>query len=296
MGIEENLRGFQDSLTQEQKKAILYTLFLIANSDKEFSKKEIQYFEITAKTIGFEITDTFIDECQFFNRTELNSVLNTLNFGQKDWYIVSACDMIMVDGKGFEIKSKYANVIFNYMGISDERIENTLKKAAATSIIFNANETGPVINRESIYDDNEIVDNLDDVLPHTNIETNVKKSCDLAYESIYSTGRGSGLKHCLKFFEDGTVIFSINCYTISSKSDINKINEWFNYESPSRGRFKVNGNKIDFNITWISNKLPYRFHYYGKILKNDGLILKRTEGNMPEQIEFVFLLMDTRVS
>lgn len=294
MVTEENLIGFQDSLTLEQKKAILYTLFLIANSDKEFSEKEIQYFEITAKIIGFEITDTFIKECQFFSRTELNSVLNTLNSGQKDWYIVSACDMIMVDGKGFELKSKYANVIFNYMDISDERIENALNKAAASSKILNANESGSVLNSESKYDDNEIVDNLDDVLPHNNIETPVKKSCDLAFESIYSTGQGSGLKHCLKFFEDGTVIFSINCYTISSKSDINKINEWFNYESPSRGRFKVNGNKIDFTTTWISNSYPYKFHYHGEIDKG-GLILTRTEENVPGQIEFVFLLMDSRV-
>lgn len=145
-------------------------------------------------------------------------------------------------------------------------------------------------------EDNEIIDNLDDGLPNKNIETNKKKSCDLAFESIYSTGYGSGLRHFLKFFSDGTVIFSISYgWKIESKADIDKINKWFNYEFPSRSRFKVNGNKIDFTIIWISGKISHRFHYYGEIFKDDGLILTRTEGNMPEQIEFVFRLMDSRV-
>jgi hypothetical protein len=291
--LRENLGGFQDSFTLRQKKIILYSLFLIANSDHLFSDEEIQYFEHIAMILGFQINKTFIKECQSFTRTDINFTLTNLTPDQKDWYIVTVVDMVHVDGEAPEIKSKYATVIFNYMGISEERMDRIVKKAAAFTKYINSDRTDYVQYGEGINNFNHVhniksnFDHVNDVTINFN-DIREDQYGELVHDAIYSTGHGSGLKHCLKFFIDGSVIFSINESNISSKADIDKINEWFNYEHPFRGRYKIDCNKIDFTITFNRDI----WHYYGVILK-DGLILIRTEENRKD-LQFVFRLMDSR--
>ena len=50
--LKEHLSGFRDSFTDEQKKAILVSLFEIANSDEDFHFRETAYLKKTSEFLG----------------------------------------------------------------------------------------------------------------------------------------------------------------------------------------------------------------------------------------------------
>lgn len=127
--VRENLGDFQDQFTENQKKAIMCSLFLIANSDGEFHHKEQQFFEQTAMLLGYTLTSDILDEFLSMERTQLFQLLGSLKEDQKDWYIITAYGMVHADGQTLEVEFQYLDVFFTKMGITVERFQNVLKKS-----------------------------------------------------------------------------------------------------------------------------------------------------------------------
>lgn len=129
--VNEQLDGFQSEFSLNQKRAIMCSLFLIANSDGEFHYKEQRLFEKIAMLIGYQ-TDTDIDskldDIMTMDRDKLFIYLNSLNESQKDWFIVTSFEMVHVDGKALENEVKYMITIFQQMNITEDRFEKVIKK------------------------------------------------------------------------------------------------------------------------------------------------------------------------
>ena len=129
--VNEHLGEFQTEFNQQQKKAVMISLFIIANSDGEFHNMENQFFEQTATLLGYRLSsdlDTTIDEFMTMDRESLFRNLNSLGESQKDWYIVTAFGMVHADGKALEEEFQNMIVFFEKMGISEQRFENVIKK------------------------------------------------------------------------------------------------------------------------------------------------------------------------
>jgi uncharacterized tellurite resistance protein B-like protein len=129
--INEHLGGFQKEFNQQQKKAVMCSLLLIANSDGEYHNKENQFFEQTATVLGYRLSsdlDTTLDEFMTMDRESLFRNLNSLGESQKDWYIITALGMVHADGKALEEEFQYMIVFFEKMGISEQRFESVIKK------------------------------------------------------------------------------------------------------------------------------------------------------------------------
>jgi len=137
--VREHFGGFQDNFSDQQKKAIMLSLFLIANSDGEYHYKEHQFFTQAATILGYRLKssdDAQLEEFMSFDRETLMKTLSTLDEGQKDWYILTVFGMIHADKVPLEIEFQYASSFFDSMGITEERCENVIKKAAALQKFF----------------------------------------------------------------------------------------------------------------------------------------------------------------
>lgn len=131
--VRKHLGRFQDEFTDDQKKAVLFSLLMIANSDGEYHRKEEQFFEQACTTLGFHIDaqGRYLDEFSAMGRDRLFQLLASLDEGQKDWYIFTAIGMMTADGQALEAESQYIYVFFEQMGITKQRIENVMRKMNA---------------------------------------------------------------------------------------------------------------------------------------------------------------------
>ena len=137
--VREHFGGFQDQFTANQKKAIMCSLFLVANSDGEYHKKEHQVFEQTATILGYKLhfaLDDTIDELMTIGREQLFTILSSLDEGQKDWYIITVLGMVHADGVALDKEFEYAMAFFDRMEITVERCENVMKKSQLLMEMF----------------------------------------------------------------------------------------------------------------------------------------------------------------
>lgn len=124
--IKNHLHDFMESFTDEQKKAILVSLYVIANSDEEFHTKEVEFFQQTADILDYPITGNIKDEFSEINRDEVFEQLKNISEDQKEWYLTTVIGMIHADGKVIEEELDDAKQYLSRMGITKERITQTL--------------------------------------------------------------------------------------------------------------------------------------------------------------------------
>jgi uncharacterized tellurite resistance protein B-like protein len=132
--INKHLGDFQGQFSENQKKAILNSLLLIACSDGEYHQTEADFFEQAATLLGYRLNHDYANELSSFSRDKLFQLLNSLNESQKDWYIITVFGMMYADGEALKIESQYLDALFNNMGITEERFEKVLSK---TQFIMN---------------------------------------------------------------------------------------------------------------------------------------------------------------
>lgn len=133
----EHFRRFQSEFNAQQKKAIMCSLFMIANSDGEYHNEEHLYLEQIASVLGYHLgsdLNKIVDEFMTINRDEIFQNLNNLSESQKDWYIITAYGMVHADNKALEEEIQYTFAFFEKMGITEQRIEDVLKKS---ELLFN---------------------------------------------------------------------------------------------------------------------------------------------------------------
>jgi hypothetical protein len=128
--IRKHFSGFQDGFNEKQKKAILYSLYIVARSDNELHKTEIQFLEEIGAMLGCKLNDDFfMDLDNYMESREIFSILKSLTDSQKEWYIVTAITMIQVDGKSLKKENEYTSTFFSQMGITQKWAELTMSKA-----------------------------------------------------------------------------------------------------------------------------------------------------------------------
>lgn len=129
--VKEHLSEFQSEFNIQQKKAIIRSLFIIAISDGEYHRKEHRYLEQIATILGYGLNNDIkkaIDEFSTMDRDALLRNLINLDETQKDWYIVTVYGMIHADEKTYKEEFQYAFIFFEKMSISEQRIEEVIKK------------------------------------------------------------------------------------------------------------------------------------------------------------------------
>lgn len=119
--ISENLGGFQDNFTKEQKVAIIECLIIITNCDGEVHRDEMKYIEQTAKIIGIELDDPTFEIAINKGLHHITKVLKTLKSAQKDWFIAASYGMAMTDGIFREKEINYTLGICKDIGISEKK-------------------------------------------------------------------------------------------------------------------------------------------------------------------------------
>lgn len=122
----ENL--VKDTFTDNQKRAILFSLLLIAKSDGEYHKYERLILDITAQFLNYNINDIKFLEYPSLGEETMYKHLNTLNSKQKDWYILSAFGMMSADFQYNETEDAFVNHFFNKMGISESYINKLVEQ------------------------------------------------------------------------------------------------------------------------------------------------------------------------
>lgn len=123
--IENLVKG---TFTDNQKRAILYSLLLIAKSDGEYHEYERLNLDITAQFLNYNINDIKFIHYPSLGKETMYQDLNSLNSKQKDWYILSSIGMIHADFQYKEIEDAFANYFFEKMGISEYYINKLMEQ------------------------------------------------------------------------------------------------------------------------------------------------------------------------
>ena len=121
----ENL--VKDTFTNDQKRAILYSLLLIAKSDGEYHQNERLILDVTAQFLNYNLNDIKFLQYPSLGVETMYQELNTLNSKQKDWYILSTYGMINADFQYKQVEDNFANHFFEKMGISEEYINKLVQ-------------------------------------------------------------------------------------------------------------------------------------------------------------------------
>jgi len=131
--LKSHLSGFQGQFTNEQKRAIMVSLYVIANSDEEFHTKEVEFLQQTADILGYQISSDIDQEFSGINRGKVFEQLKEFSDKQKEWYLVTVTGMIHSDGKVLESELDDALRYLLSMGISKEKMIKSIKKFKAMS-------------------------------------------------------------------------------------------------------------------------------------------------------------------
>ena len=123
--IENLVKG---TFTDDQKRAILYSLILIAKSDGEYHQNERITLDITAHFLNYNINDIKFMQYHSLGKEIMYQHLNSLNSNQKDWYILSVFGMITADFQYKEIEDAFANHFFEKMEISKDYIDRLVEQ------------------------------------------------------------------------------------------------------------------------------------------------------------------------
>ncbi len=116
------------SFSDEQKKAILVSLFEIATSDEEFHHRENEYLTKTSGFLGMSLKRSRLKKLLKNQKDELFRKLTEMSENQKDWYVFTVLGMVYADGKVMEDEFKHVEKFLLKLGFSQERINRNLVK------------------------------------------------------------------------------------------------------------------------------------------------------------------------
>ncbi len=128
-GVNPHIREFQNQFSENQRKTIMSCLFVIANLDGEFHRKEEEFFVEIASVLGYRLTGDYLDDFMSIGRERLTKILNGLDDSQKDWYIITAYAMVHADGQALDYEFQCLESQLNIMGITRQRFEEVLAKS-----------------------------------------------------------------------------------------------------------------------------------------------------------------------
>lgn len=130
--VRKHLGKFQTELNEDQKKAIMCSLFHLANGDGEYHDKEHEFIVQTSELLGYALPSSgrrMAAEFMQMDKSEFFDQLNTLNEAQKDWFLITTYGMIHSDNKALEEEFNILKVYFGYMNVSMEHFEKVIQES-----------------------------------------------------------------------------------------------------------------------------------------------------------------------
>jgi len=118
----DELYGF----TEDQKTAILVTLYEVANSDDEFHPKETAYHKRIGDYLGLDYSTRELKNFLRKDKERLYHLLDHMNDSQKDWYVITVLGMIYSDGSVIKEELDHVIKFLTNIGFSRERIERNM--------------------------------------------------------------------------------------------------------------------------------------------------------------------------
>jgi len=118
----DKLYGFEE----DQKKAILVSLFEVANSDDEFHPKETQYHKKIGEYLGLEFSNGKLKDLLKNDRARLYKLLDHMSESQKDWYVITVLGMIYSDGTVIKEELDHVIRFLTGIGFSEDRIRRNM--------------------------------------------------------------------------------------------------------------------------------------------------------------------------
>jgi uncharacterized tellurite resistance protein B-like protein len=123
------LAGFGSEFTQEQKAAIIASLYVIAQSDGHLHQKEMLQINQVASILNVNINDPAFARLAPCGKDVMIRVLNTLTQYQKEWFAVTLNGLVAADGKIDKIELNIAVGICGEIGISEDKYVEIVQKA-----------------------------------------------------------------------------------------------------------------------------------------------------------------------
>lgn len=130
--VKQHLQSFNETFSDEEKKAVLCCLFIIANSDGEYHEKETEFFVKTAEMLDYDIKYSVAEVAKEFISlvdNQLFRVLQKLNDEQKDWFIITLHGMIQADGRTEESEIRQINLILRRVGITRDHYDDVVQRS-----------------------------------------------------------------------------------------------------------------------------------------------------------------------
>ena len=118
------------TFTDEQKKAILVSLFEIANSDQEFHQRETEYHKKISDFLGYSIRKGKLQKLLNKDKERLYQLLREFTESQKDWYVFNVVGMVYADGKVVEEEFDHVEKFLLSIGFSKGMINRNLEQAS----------------------------------------------------------------------------------------------------------------------------------------------------------------------
>ncbi|WP_242094295.1 TerB family tellurite resistance protein [Aestuariivivens sediminicola] len=126
--VEKLDKYVKESLSDNQKRAILFGLILIARADGEVHNNEMNFLNQMADLLNYDIYDYQFRQFQSLGADNLLETLNTLDLKQKDWFIFTAFTMMNADFKTTSEENHLIRVIFEKMGITSQMLDESIAR------------------------------------------------------------------------------------------------------------------------------------------------------------------------
>lgn len=122
------IKQFDDlyKLSDDEKTAVLVTLWEVANSDDEFHPAETKYHKKIGNYLGMNFSSRKLKSLLKNDRDKIYNVLNNMNESQKDWYVITVLGMIYSDGSVIQEELDHVINFLKGIGFSEERIRRNM--------------------------------------------------------------------------------------------------------------------------------------------------------------------------
>ena len=118
------------SFSDDQKKAILVSLYEIANSDQEFHQKESEYHMKISDFLDYSIRKGKLKRLLSKEKDHLYQLLSEFSESQKDWYVFNVVGMVYADGKIIKEEFEHVQKFLLSIGFSKDMINRNLEESS----------------------------------------------------------------------------------------------------------------------------------------------------------------------
>lgn len=132
-----DLINFQNSFSEEQKAAMIYSLMLMMASEGSYDSKKFDYITKQAELLNIDLEGKSMSVFHNKNADHAYPIIRNLSESQKEFYSVMLGNIAYINGNPTENEIRLTNIILSETDISHEKFKNSISKAQALLSKFN---------------------------------------------------------------------------------------------------------------------------------------------------------------